>query len=738
MRDAKHLHGSSTVRNALAVSLAAALGLPLPAAAMADPAPPPTKTWTVQNCDDSGAGSLRDAIEHHAASGDNIDVSQIACGTLTLTSGDIVIPQDELTIYGSAQRPVIIVGLPVPGTSYNTSRIFTHTGNGWLIIDNLTISNPNAQFPAADASGGCIRSTGAVYLSQTNLVNCRFRTDGAAIGGAIRVDGDLMMSASSVTGSAAINMSPAGGAITVKGGGVSVGRNLIMQDSLVSHNLLYSSSPGVLEGGGAAVTGDATIENSVISYNTLTKADGVALGAGGGVYAHAALDMSSSVVSHNRCRSIAALPPSGPDVCDGGGIWVLGRLTLTRSAIVSNAAKAKGGVALQGNGIITQSTISNSTIALNTAERGAAGLYSGQALELDHVTVASNVTQASPSAMAGGGVVAMFLMQMHNSIVSNNTAAGTEADFEGLMIGTNNLIVAPLAQTPADTIIGIDPELKPLGLYGGSVPSMLPRASSPALGAGDNRTGLQWDQRGEGFERVSGLHADIGAVEYQLPSLWLNQSQLNFPDVMVGTSSAVKTLIVANHGDGSLHFVLLSEPSPPFVQVGGTCAVPPFDLGPRDQCTLAYQFVPQQPGPAVQGLPIVTRLGGSNAITLIGTTVAPELVATPSSVAFGAVPLAATPSHASVTLSNPVAVAISVYSINMPVPPFSNDFGTCGMPPFTLPAQGSCTLGFSFAPTSDGSFTQTVTLHSAGSSLGITLSGVGDNDLIFADGFDAL
>ena len=51
----------------------------------------------VTNCDDSGPGSLRDAVAG-AASGDTIDLSQLTCSTITLTSGAIEIPQDDLYI----------------------------------------------------------------------------------------------------------------------------------------------------------------------------------------------------------------------------------------------------------------------------------------------------------------------------------------------------------------------------------------------------------------------------------------------------------------------------------------------------------------------------------------------------------------------------------------------------------------------------------------------------------------
>ena len=61
----------------------------------------------------------------------------------------------------------------------------------------------------------------------------------------------------------------------------------------------------------------------------------------------------------------------------------------------------------------------------------------------------------------------------------------------------------------------INPQLMPLGYYGGPTQTMPPRPGSPAIDAGDyslaQKAGLQTDQRG--FDRISNGAVDIGAVE---------------------------------------------------------------------------------------------------------------------------------------------------------------------------------------------------------------------------------
>ena len=65
---------------------------------------------------------------------------------------------------------------------------------------------------------------------------------------------------------------------------------------------------------------------------------------------------------------------------------------------------------------------------------------------------------------------------------------------------------------PAVTLTG-DPLLQPLANNGGPTPTLALSIGSPAIDVGSNPLLLATDQRGAGFRRVSGPHADIGAFE---------------------------------------------------------------------------------------------------------------------------------------------------------------------------------------------------------------------------------
>ena len=80
----------------------------------------------VDNCNDSGPGSLRDVVAG-AASGDMVDLSELTCSTITLTSGAIEIPQDDLYLKYSGEG-----GTPPTVSGDLQSRIFHHTGAGTL------------------------------------------------------------------------------------------------------------------------------------------------------------------------------------------------------------------------------------------------------------------------------------------------------------------------------------------------------------------------------------------------------------------------------------------------------------------------------------------------------------------------------------------------------------------------------------------------------------------------------
>src|SRR4051812_34593645 len=105
----------------------------------------------VANCDDSGPGSLRDAIAV-AGDFDVIDLTHLACSRITLTSGELVSTPSRLSLLGPGAGALTI-------DAAGASRVLSHTGNLGLRVSGLTITGG-----ATDGIGGCIATASAVGL----------------------------------------------------------------------------------------------------------------------------------------------------------------------------------------------------------------------------------------------------------------------------------------------------------------------------------------------------------------------------------------------------------------------------------------------------------------------------------------------------------------------------------------------------------------------------------------------
>ncbi len=261
-------------------------------------------------------------------------------------------------------------------------------------------------------------------------------------------------------------------------------------------------------GGGIANYGSMSLTNSVVSRNTAFN--------GGGIYNRGSMSLTNTTVSRNTANT------NGPGG-GGGGIANDGTLSLLNSTVSGNEVTI-----YDGGGIFNESalTIINSTVSGNTARIGG-GIYNSAAgrLTLTSVTVAFN------SAVGGdGGGVRNFrgTATLRNTIVGQNAAATSSADFEGAIASASsfNLIGSGTGMTGITNgtngnQVGVDPKLDPtLAPNGGTTQTHALLPDSTAIDRG-NDTGT--DQRG--FTRpidlpnyanaTGGNGADIGAFEAQ-------------------------------------------------------------------------------------------------------------------------------------------------------------------------------------------------------------------------------
>ncbi|HKE46713.1 MAG TPA: choice-of-anchor Q domain-containing protein, partial [Rhodanobacteraceae bacterium] len=341
---------------------------------------------------------------------------------------------------------------------------------------------------------------GAVEVPQGNL---RIVGPGAQ---ALTIDGGNLDRVFHHTGSGTLDVS---GLRLINGyglsetGGLATGGCVVSAGRVVGDDVTVAGCKGHSDTygcfGGAIGALGIELSKSVVSHNSCTSTTSFA---GGGALGSALLTLDRSTVADNIASSVESYSI-------GGGIAVLGDSTVTASTISGNRADRGGGV------FFIRTTMSNSTVSGNAAYGKGGGAY-GLYLSMSNSTVASNANTTNDEP-AAGGIFVRSSASLQSTIVFGNTMDATPYDFGGLatlLIGANNLIGTSTIIPPLDTITD-DPLLGPLADNGGPTLTHALLPGSPAIDRGNDASDLAGDQRGEGFLRVSGDAADIGAFEVQ-------------------------------------------------------------------------------------------------------------------------------------------------------------------------------------------------------------------------------
>jgi len=278
-------------------------------------------TMTVSNNNDSGAGSLRDAIAHICPGGTiNFDPAVFADPQMiTLTSGELVIDTDMtiqgppganlLSISGNNASRVAYVD---QGITVTLERVTIRDGNandgaGITNSGNLTLSNSTITGNAALASAGGIRNFNTLTVINGVV------SGNTAVGG----DGGFGNYGTMTVTNSTIAGNTAGAA-----GGIGNYGTLTLTNSTISGNKAdggggsyeYLNGGGIYNGGGTL-----SINNSTISGNTATN--------GGGIYNTYGWDDNGGTVY------LTNITVSGNN---GGGIFSDGSSETLRNTIVAS------------------------------------------------------------------------------------------------------------------------------------------------------------------------------------------------------------------------------------------------------------------------------------------------------------------------------------------------------------------------------------------------------------------
>lgn len=216
-------------------------------------------TLVVTNTNDSGAGSLRQAVLD-AEANNTSDIIQFDPAffnvprTITLTSGQINVTS-SLAIFGQTAKSLTISG-------NNQSRIFFLSGTGLLSLESMNLTNGRAPFPN-DSKGGAIFQFGSLTTLSLNGVTV-YNNSARAGGAGINSEGGNLGIQNSTIVNNAIE-SQFGGS----GGGIVANSNSQCQ---ISDSTIAFNSAGNLGGGFWTNGNGCQITRTIIAKNTSPNA----------------------------------------------------------------------------------------------------------------------------------------------------------------------------------------------------------------------------------------------------------------------------------------------------------------------------------------------------------------------------------------------------------------------------------------------------------------------------------
>jgi len=338
---------------------------------------PNPQNFIVTNTNDTGAGSLRDAI---ALANANVGTDTITFDPTVFSAPQSIQPIGELLITDS----VVVNGTKASNIFLDGTggtRILRIDGPGTLdvTLNNLTFTNAFA----TTGSGGGIQCVG----ENLTVNNCVF------------------------TG----NKTSSSGAAIAQ----TVGGTLTVQDSVLSTNTTTTT------GGGGAINADS---NTTVVIRRTTLSGNTAGGNGGAIaFFGANLTVEDSLLAQNTAKIVAG---------GGGGIYLsttATSVTVRNSTITGNASSGDGGGIQLGGTFNGTALIQNSTIVFNSAATngGGIGFFKGtNTVELRSTIVALNTNANGPDIWTTQAVKAS------NSLIGISDTGFTLTDEGGNKLGT--------------------------------------------------------------------------------------------------------------------------------------------------------------------------------------------------------------------------------------------------------------------------------------------------------------
>ncbi len=327
-------------------------------------------TFVVTNGNDSGVGSLRQAIlDANANPGpDTIVFDPGVTGTITLLS-QLPTITDDVEIVGPGAAVLEISG-------NHTVRILAVDNGADVAISGLTLRNGQAP------QGGAIFNEGRVCVIDSVLTQNTATPLGR--GGAIHNEGGIVIIRGSTL--AMNTASDRGGAIHSLNG-----------DVVIESSTLSGNSAGDLAGAVRNDTGLVTIRDSTLTGNSAFRGGAIAQFTG-------RVEIIRSTVSGNAATTA------------GGAIIMMGSAEIVDSTFAMNSAGLSGGVINVGDGAVN---ITGSTLSNNAAGSGGGAINN----EFAAITIACSTLTMNTAGDDGGAIFSSDqALVLIDSDVTNNTA----------------------------------------------------------------------------------------------------------------------------------------------------------------------------------------------------------------------------------------------------------------------------------------------------------------------------
>lgn len=597
-------------------------------------------------------------------------------GTASMTLGTISLSTPQFLITGGSCANGLVVAA---GTGSCTVLVAFAPTAGGAVSGTLSIAENAAGSPltVALAGTGTVPAAPVASLSPSALSYSQpVGVASAAQTVTLANTGTAALSISSISlgGAAAGDYAIAPGSTCTAGGSVAAGGSCSVQItftpsatgtrsgslSIVHNDVAHSPSTAALTGTGTTTaTGALSVNKNALSFaaqslGTSSSAQLVTVGNGGS----AALTIGSIVLGGSNPGDYAL----GSGGCVAGQSLAVGAsctVSVTFTPTVSSGTRT-------ASLAIDAGSAGAATVSLSgTAAAAAAPILSLSPASLDFGSVAAGTTSAAKtSTLANTGSAPLNLA----SLTLGSTLFGFSHNCPSSLAAGASCTLS-LSFHPATT-----------GAVTGSVAIVSNAASSPdALALAGNG--------------VSASSAVLG---------WLTPTALSFPDVSIGTQSALQPLSLHNGGTGpaTLQSFQFSGPAgSEFIVDPSSSCVAGNALAAGASCTLQIAFAPAAAGLRSASLAVTSDATPPPVVDVSGNGVSgglPVLGLTPSAITLSSAPNQPLQPQ-TLVLRNDGAAPLQVSAMQADpnivlLDSNATGGGSCSPPPFTLAPAGSCTV----------------------------------------------